>query len=147
MDKSRDLVNVTDLAALLDQGLCRPVDCRFDLFDVTRGRKDYDSAHIPGAVYADMDRDLASEISALSGRHPLPDPGEFRRRLESWGISDDTEVVAYDYGNGSLAARLWWMLKEWLGHERVSVLDGGFAAWSAAGLALGRDGPHPKPGL
>lgn len=128
-----DLISITELEAMLDHGDVRPVDCRFDLFDAEKGRRDYLSGHVPGAVYADMDKDLASEIGPDTGRHPLPDPASFRSTLEGWGISDDSMVVAYDYGNGSLAVRLWWMLRFWLGHERVAVLDGGFARWTASG--------------
>ena len=128
-----DLITVTELEPLIEIGRVRPVDCRFDLFDPDKGRADFLAGHIPGAAYADMDRDLASEIGAGTGRHPLPEPGSFRATLERWGISDDTPVVAYDYGNGSLAARLWWMLRFWLGHTEVAVLDGGFSAWTAAG--------------
>lgn len=135
MTPAGDLIDVAGLRALLAAGGCRVVDCRFDLFDAEKGHRDYLQGHIPGAVHADMDRDLSSEITSTSGRHPLPDVEAFRDRLERWGISNDTRVVAYDYGNGSLAVRLWWMLRLWLGHERVSVLDGGFADWVAAGQA------------
>ena len=127
------IIDAKLLATQLGRGDLRVVDCRSDLFDADKGRRDYLAGHIPGAVYADMDEDLASEITPESGRHPLPDPEAFRRWLESCGIGDDTHVVAYDYGNGALAARLWWMLREWFGHSRVSVLDGGIAAWIAAG--------------
>lgn len=143
MDKPKDLLGVAGLAALIADGRCRPVDCRFDLFDPAKGRRDYESGHVPGAVYADMDHDLASRITADSGRHPLPDPEAFRRRLESWGIGNETPVVAYDYGNGALASRLWWMLREWFGHEPVAVLDGGIAAWRAAGRELAAEEPQP----
>jgi len=136
MEMSGNLVSAAGLAALIAEGPCRVVDCRFDLFDPAKGRQEYAAGHIPGAVYADMDQDLAGPVTPTSGRHPLPDPEVFRRRLESWGIGDDSAVVAYDYGNGALAARLWWMLREWFGHERVAVLDGGLAAWRSAGKQL-----------
>jgi len=97
-----------------------------------KGRADYMAGHLPGAVFADLDEDLADPITSTSGRHPLPQVERFRSILEGWGISNDTQVVAYDYANGALAARLWWMLR-WMGHERVAVLDGGIAAWIAAG--------------
>lgn len=133
MTYSGDLVDATELGDLLAAGNCRAVDCRHSLFDADKGRADYQEGHIPGAVHADMDVDLASEITAESGRHPLPDFDAFRTRLENWGIDNDTHVVCYDYANGALAVRLWWMLKYWLGHERVSVLNGGITAWQAAG--------------
>lgn len=133
MTTHSDLVSAEELEALVEAGAGRVVDCRFDLFDAEKGRTDYLAGHIPGAVYADLDRDLAGEITATSGRHPLPDAGDFLDTLRRWGIDNDTLVVACDYGNGALAARLWWMLKFWLGHERVAVLDGGITAWRAIG--------------
>jgi len=136
MTTPADLISVAQLKTLLDRSHCRLVDCRFDLFDAAKGRRDYLSGHLPGAVHADMDKDLASEITAESGRHPLPDVEVFRSTLEAWGIGDEQHVVVYDYGNGSLAVRLWWMLSIWLGHARVSVLNGGIAAWRGAGEPL-----------
>ena len=131
-----DLLDFSALMAAIETGNCRIVDCRFDLFDADKGRSDYLSGHIPGAVYAHLDDDLASEITPTSGRHPLPEPERFAEQLRAWGIDNDTFVVAYDYGNGSLAARLWWMLKYWLRHERVAVMEGGPDAWVAAGESL-----------
>jgi thiosulfate/3-mercaptopyruvate sulfurtransferase len=86
--------------------------------------------HIPGAVYVDMDAELAS-TPGLGGRHPLPDAEAFARAMSRAGVDDDTWVVAYDDG-GSGAARLWWLLRHF-GHTRVSILDGGYPAWLAAG--------------
>ena len=133
MSQPGELISVSELQHLLESDSCRVVDCRFDLFDRDKGRQEYLAGHIPGAVYADMDRDLASEVKPDTGRHPLPEVGEFQSTLAKWGIGNRTRVVAYDSGNGSLAVRLWWMLR-WLGHERVSVLDGGLSAWTGAGL-------------
>jgi len=132
MIKTSDLIGAEELSTLLPAGNCRLVDCRFSLSDAAKGRQDYLAGHIPGAVYADLDQDLASEITATSGRHPLPDVDTFRRQLEKWGIGNETRVIAYDYGNGALAVRFWWMMKCWLGHEAASVLDGGITAWTAA---------------
>ena len=84
----------------------------------------------------DLDTDLAAPTGP--GRHPLPDPGRFRARLEAAGIGDDDEVVAYDDVGGWVAARLWWMLDN-LGHRRVAVLDGGLPAWVAAGFPVTTD--------
>jgi thiosulfate/3-mercaptopyruvate sulfurtransferase len=136
-----DLIDVHALKTLLETSECRVVDCRFDLFDAGKGRADYLAGHIPGAVHADMDTDLAREIGPETGRHPLPDVADFCRTLARWGIGNQTHVVACDHGNGSLAVRLWWMLK-WLGHDNVSVLNGGIAAWEAAGEPLERDVPE-----
>jgi 3-mercaptopyruvate sulfurtransferase SseA len=99
------------------------------------GHEAYVKGHIPGARHADLNRDLSSPVTAHSGRHPLPAPDVFAARLGELGVGDDTQVVAYDDANSSMAARLWWMLR-WLGHEAVAVLDGGFKAWVAAGGAV-----------
>lgn len=134
MSERSNLISVDDLRSRLDAPDLRSIDCRFDLADRRAGRRAYLQGHIPGAVYADMDRDLAAPISPTSGRHPLPDVSEFAATLGRLGISNASDVVVYDAGNGSLAARAWWLLR-WLGHERVRLLDGGFAHWIAA------DGP------
>jgi thiosulfate/3-mercaptopyruvate sulfurtransferase len=131
-----DLVTATELKLLVAADRCRVVDCRFDLFDAQKGYRDYLAGHIPGAVHADMDKDLAGEITRHSGRHPLPGAEDFIATLRGWGIHNDTLVVGYDYGNGALAARLWWMLRFWLGHENAAVLQGGLAAWQSAGGSL-----------
>jgi thiosulfate/3-mercaptopyruvate sulfurtransferase len=111
------------------------LDCRFDLGAPDAGRQAYLTAHIPGARYADLNRDLAAPVSADSGRHPLPSPDALAERFASLGIGNDTQVIAYDDANSSFAARAWWLLR-WLGAPRVAVLDGGFKAWVAGGGAL-----------
>ena len=136
MTNHSDLVAVDELTLLMETGKCCVVDCRFDLFDASKGHADYLDGHIPGAVYADLNKDLAGEITAYSGRHPLPDPDNFVQTLQNWGVGKETLVVAYDYGNGALAARLWWMLRFWLGHGRAAVLDGGLNAWISYGGEL-----------
>ena len=130
------VIDVATLANLLADDACRIVDCRSDLFDADKGQQDYLSGHIRGAVFANLDQDLSRAITPESGRHPLAEPPAFCRWLQSSGIGDATQVVVYDYGNGALAARLWWMLHEWLGHSKVAVLNGGIAAWTAAGHGL-----------
>jgi len=129
------LIEVDDLASLIDGGNLRVVDCRFDLMRPAQGRVDYLAGHIPGAIYADLDRDLAGPVTPSSGRHPLPDPDDFISLASGWGIGDATQVVVYDQASGALAARLWWMLR-WVGHDRVAVLDGGLDAWIQSGLPL-----------
>ena len=124
------LIDVADLKNLAGSAECRVVDCRFDLLQPEKGRTEYLAGHIPGALHADLDRDLAGPVTDDTGRHPLPDVTEFKSTLECWGIDNDTQVVVYDYANGGLAARLWWMLR-WLGHSRVAVLNGGLKAWCA----------------
>ena len=109
------------------------VDCRFSLDDTTQGRRDYRQAHIPGAVYAHLDEDLSGPIiPGQTGRHPLPDVETAARTFSNWGIDDSVQVVVYDGGNSSMAARLWDMLR-WLGHPAVAVLDGGWARWQGEG--------------
>jgi thiosulfate/3-mercaptopyruvate sulfurtransferase len=126
-------------AATLNRHLGRAdwiaVDCRFTLTDPPAGRAAYVRGHIPGARYAHLDDDLARHPSATEGRHPLPDRDRFVATLALWGITAGDTVVAYDEGSGAIAARLWWLLR-WIGHERCAVLDGGFAAWVAAGFAV-----------
>ncbi len=109
------------------------VDCRFSLDDTEWGRRDYETAHIPGAVYAHLDEVLSNPPTTDNGRHPLPPPEIIRERLGQLGIAADKQVVAYDTANGMIAARLWWMLR-YMGHEAAAVLDGGWQAWQAADL-------------
>ena len=129
------LIDAPVLARELERGDCIVVDCRFTLTDASAGRAAYERGHIPGARYAHLDDDLAREPLAGEGRHPLPDPERFAATLGRWGIVRNTAVVAYDEGSGAIAARLWWLLG-WVGHARRAVLDGGFAAWQAAGLPV-----------
>jgi thiosulfate/3-mercaptopyruvate sulfurtransferase len=131
----KTLIDADSLRRLLGQPQLAVIDCRFDLTNPAGGLEAYVKGHIPGARYADLNRDLSSPVTAHTGRHPLPAPDVFAARLGELGVGDDTQVVAYDDANSSMAARLWWMLR-WLGHEAVAVLDGGFKAWVAAGGAV-----------
>lgn len=115
------------------------------------GHGAYAQGHIPGARYVDLDTELAAPPGP-NGRHPLPDPGEFGAAMRKAGVNADSDVVVYDDWNGWGAARAWWLLR-WAGHERVRVLDGGLAAWTAAGQPLATDEPAtgggdftPRPG-
>ncbi|OZG73874.1 sulfurtransferase [Hahella sp. CCB-MM4] len=120
------------------------VDCRFALDQPDKGRQDYLRGHIPGAIYADLNKDLSAPvIPGVTGRHPLPDVDSWRATLEKWGITPATHVIAYDDAGCAYAARLWWMLK-WIGHENVSVLDGGWSAWIGAGYPVSDDIPEPE---
>jgi thiosulfate/3-mercaptopyruvate sulfurtransferase len=103
------------------------VDCRWYI-DGRSGEAAFDAGHIPGAVWVDLDRDLAGDPDVGPGRHPLPSPEHFAAAMGNLGIGDDTMVVAYDDSSGSIAARLWWMLSV-TGH-RCAVLDGGISAWT-----------------
>jgi len=136
------LIDPAELAALAADERLRVVDCRFVLSDPDAGRRAYGEGHLPGAVYAHLDDDLAGPVTPLSGRHPLPDPDDFAAVLGGWGIDPDTLVVAYDDASGALASRLWWMLG-WVGHGARRVLDGGIDAWRAAGLPLTTAEPSP----
>lgn len=138
------LVTTDTLAAHLDDPRWLIVDCRFDLAQPAAGEAAYRAAHIPGAVYAHLDRDLSGPITPRTGRHPLPDPDRFAATLSGWGVSADTQVIAYDADTGMYAARLWWLLR-WVGHRAVAVLDGGFKAWTAAGLPTSTEIPSRPP--
>jgi thiosulfate/3-mercaptopyruvate sulfurtransferase len=129
------LITPRQLAARLEDRDLAVIDCRFDLGRPGWGREAYASARIPRALYAHLDHDLSGKVSATTGRHPLPPVEEMAARLERWGIDAQVQVVAYDQGSGAYAARLWWLLR-WLGHSRVAVLDGGFAAWQEERLPL-----------
>src|SRR5574337_589865 len=113
------------------------MDCRFSLDDTECGRRDYLQAHIPGAVYAHLNKDLSGHIiRGKTGRHPLPEPETFVQTLSDWGIDAGVQVVAYDDKGGAMAAaRLWWMLR-WVGHDAVAVLDGGWPQWQKNGYPV-----------
>ncbi|OWQ55138.1 sulfurtransferase [Stenotrophomonas maltophilia] len=154
------LIDVATLAQALGEGAMRlmdaratasaapalrVVDARFSLADPQSGAQLYAQGHLPGALYADLNRDLSDLRRTGHGRHPLPDSDAFAARLGEWGIGPDTAVVVYDAGDGSMAAaRLWWLLRL-IGHAQVRVLDGGFAAWQAAGLPVTAALPRVTP--
>lgn len=126
------LIDAPALHSLLGTpGLCL-VDCRYELGNAALGRNLYAAGHIPGALFASMDEDLAAARHAGAGRHPLPTAAAFAATLGRWGVTSSSQVIAYDQGNGAYAARLWWMLRA-VGHQGVQVLDGGYAAWLAGG--------------
>jgi thiosulfate/3-mercaptopyruvate sulfurtransferase len=135
------LIDVPSLAKHLGRPDWVVVDCRFTLTEPAAGRAAHARGHIPGARYAHLDDELSRRPSAAEGRHPLPDAAQLAATLGGWGIDADTMVVAHDEGPGAIAARLWWLLR-WLGHERCAVLDGGFAAWTAAGLLVEQQRPE-----
>ncbi len=141
----RTLTSADELAAQLVSSELVTVDCRFDLRDPGAGERAYLAGHLPGAVYAHLDRDLSDPNRLGRGRHPLPEADAFCATLARWGVTPRHQVVAYDANDGAHAARLWWMLRL-LGHERVSVLDGGLAAWMARGKALEVALPRARAG-
>lgn len=134
LNDNRFLIGARDLEQRLGDSRLRVVDCRFELLDPAAGRKCYERAHIPGAVFADLDHDLAGPVGPGTGRHPLPEPGVMCATFGRLGIDSGTTVVVYDERSGGLAARAWWLLR-WLGHENAMLLDGGLAAWQELGLA------------
>jgi thiosulfate/3-mercaptopyruvate sulfurtransferase len=113
----------------------RVFDCRHELLKPAFGEQQYREAHIAGALFAHLDRDLSAPKSGKNGRHPLPHPDAFIAWLGARGLKPSDTVVCYDGGSGSMAARLWWMLR-WVGHDAVSVLDGGYAKWVKEGRAV-----------
>jgi thiosulfate/3-mercaptopyruvate sulfurtransferase len=113
------------------------IDCSYSLADKSWGATEYNKAHIPGALYADLHDDLSGEIIAgKTSRHPLPQKDALVQLFSTLGIDKNIQVVAYDATAGFMAAaRLWWLLR-WVGHEKVAVLNGGKGAWVAAGYPL-----------
>jgi thiosulfate/3-mercaptopyruvate sulfurtransferase len=139
------LTTARDLAGGFGRDDLAIVDCRFSLAAPERVEAEYLEGHIPGAVYAHLDRDLSGPMTGTNGRHPLPSVQHMAQRLSAWGIDGTIRVVVYDDAGGQYAARLWWMLR-FLGYARVTLLDGGIPAWQAARreFRAGRE-ERPRP--
>jgi thiosulfate/3-mercaptopyruvate sulfurtransferase len=130
------VIGVQQLAGLIDSAHSPVVvDCRFNLMNPDYGRNAYGVHHIPGAFYAHLDFDLSDKSQKLQGRHPLPNPAQFEKLMQGWGVNSDTLLVAYDEGDLSFASRLWWLAR-YFGHDKVVVLNGGYSAWRAAGFSV-----------
>lgn len=129
--KEKLLLSVEGLKQLSAARAVLLVDCRFDFSDTNKGRRDWLVGHIPGAVYAHLDNELSSPITPASGRHPLPDTGDFAKFLSKSGWTPDSLLVAYDERSNIISARLWWLMRYY--GLQAALLDGGFAAWCAAG--------------
>jgi thiosulfate/3-mercaptopyruvate sulfurtransferase len=146
------LISVEQLQALQHGGQPLMVfDCSFELMNPEAGEQHYLAAHIPGAVYANLDTALSArhgapgpggtltahdaDAPASGGRHPLPNREKFATWLSSVGFANGMQAVVYDRNGANYCGRLWWMLK-WAGHDAVAVLDGGLQAWQAAGGAV-----------
>jgi thiosulfate/3-mercaptopyruvate sulfurtransferase len=137
------LVSAEQLAGALGSPGLALIDARFGLGDPVQGERDYSAGHLPGAVYAHLDRDLSDHARHGHGRHPLPDAADFCARLGAWGITPAHQVVVYDARDGAMAAARAWFMLRLLGHERVAVLDGGYLRWTQLGLPVTVDVPLP----
>lgn len=129
------IITVEALHASLHDPAWRVIDCRFDLMQKSAGHDAYLAAHVPGALYADLEQDLSGPPVTDHGRHPLPTPERLNELFSRLGIAGRTQVVAYDQVSGSFAARLWWLLR-YVGHKAVAVLDGGWPEWRRAGFPV-----------
>jgi len=139
------LISTADLAARLGAPGLIVVDLRHDLGQPEAwGEAQYRSGHVPGALFAHLDRDLSAPKTGGNGRHPLPSPAACAALFGRLGIDAGTQVVAYDQGSGAYASRLWWMLR-WLGHDAAAVLDGGFDRWTREGRSVTAEVPVPRP--
>jgi thiosulfate/3-mercaptopyruvate sulfurtransferase len=138
----KTLVDARELAARLGDPQLRIVDARFVLAGAApdAGESAWREAHLPGAGYVHLDRDLSDHRKPAShGRHPLPEAADFVETLARLGIGPRQQVVVYDASDAAMAAaRFWWLLRL-LGHERVAVLDGGWAQWTRLGLPVTSD--------
>src|SRR5262245_22859498 len=144
MERVPELVATDWLAARLGDPDVRAADVRWSLLERGKGRRAYLEGHVPGAAFFDVDADLSAPRGEGPGRHPLPTPERFAATMSRAGIGPGTHVVAYDFGDGSTAARLWWLLR-YFGHEQVSLLDGGFARWAAEGRPVESREPEHAP--
>lgn len=131
----KTLITPAQLADQLDVPDLVVVDCRHDLMNPAFGHTEFSRARIPGAIFVDVEQQLAGRHTGQNGRHPLPEMEHFREFVAGLGIGPASQVVVYDAQSGQSAARLWWMLR-WIGLASVAVLDGGMAAWQAAGLPV-----------
>ncbi len=136
------LISLVELQELQQSGApCMVFDCSFDLGQPDAGIQMFETSHVPGAVYANLNIDLSAKGDRLrtgaesGGRHPLPSRENFAKWLGQIGFGNNMQAVVYDRQGASYCGRLWWLLK-WLGHERVAVLDGGLQAWQASGGAV-----------
>jgi thiosulfate/3-mercaptopyruvate sulfurtransferase len=137
------LISAEELAGAIDR--CVVVDCRHDLLNPSFGPTAYAAGHVPGAFFMHQDTDLAGEKTGRNGRHPLPPREAMAQRLRAAGLSDGQQLVAYDQQGGMFAVRLWWLAR-WLGHPEVTVLDGGYDAWTRAGFPVSTEVPAARSG-
>ncbi|HTA64845.1 MAG TPA: sulfurtransferase [Xanthomonadaceae bacterium] len=138
------LVTAEELVPSLGQPGLAIIDARTTLVDPVQGERDYAAGHLPGAVYAHLDRDLSDHGRVGHGRHPLPAAADFCRWLELWGITPAHQVVVYDAREGAMAAARAWFMLRLLGHEYVAVLDGGYARWTELHLPTNTESVRPN---
>ncbi len=139
------LISTTDLAAHLNDPDWVLLDCRFDTEDKSWGLEDYLQFHIPGAVYADLEKIFCSPITPDSGRHPLPESSNLISSLRKLGVNQNSQVVVYDSATGGMAGRAWFTLKLY-GHESVALLDGGLPMWLAESRQTAEGMENNPPG-
>ncbi len=150
MQKSPYLIDVQRLSERINDSNVVVIDTRFSLSEPELGQRQYQSGHIPGAYYLDLNKDLSGSVKTHGGRHPLPTWDTFTAKLNQMGIyskapEGPTQVVIYDDSRFAFSSRLWWML-QYLGHQQVAILDGGIQAWASAGFTLSQETPEPKSG-
>lgn len=151
-DRAQILITADDLAEQLrqeeqlpaEEPRTRVLDVRWTLPEPD-GRPAYETGHIPGAVYVDLDTELAEHRTPQDGRHPLPSADRFQEAARNWGIRSQDQVVAYDGGGNYASARVWWLLR-YHGFDRVRLLDGALPAWTAAGYSLESGTVEPPRG-
>lgn len=139
------VISCEQLAAQLDKPDWLIFDCRFSLSDSEAGQRAYRQGHIVSARYLDLNRDLSSQVTSQTGRHPLPDFRQLTQKLISLGLTNRSQVVVYDDASGAFAGRLWWLLR-CMGHHEVAVLDGGIKRWQALNLPITPVLPKLNPG-
>ena len=140
------LITAQELLALTASTPPVLLDCGFDLAMTAAGAQAHAAGHLPGARYVHLEDDLSGTKTGFNGRHPLPAREALAAAAGRWGVAPGVQVVTYDNQAGPYAARAWWLLR-WLGHDSVAVLDGGQAAWLAAGgvLTTAADLPPAQP--
>lgn len=142
----KTIINTTDLLKIIDKESTIVIDCRNSNSNGS-GEMAYEISHIPNAFYAHLENDLSGEIiKGKTGRHPFPTIANFEKNCSIWGITKETQVVVYDWSNGGIAARLWFMLK-WCGHENVALLNGGWENWQKKDLTISSEIPKTKNSL
>ena len=138
------LVSTEQLAQLLNDPDWIVFDCRITLTNSAAGRTAYQQGHIPGTRYVNLDEDMSSAVTPTSGRHPLPEMQVFADKLSSWGVDKRKQVVVYDDSFGSMAVKMWWLLR-WLGHDNVALLNGNWQMWNKHKLPVTTELPKIIP--